>query len=256
LIPDEVFLFQGASMTTRSKPIIGITSGLAQNKSGSTICQVGQAYVNAITKAGGLPLLIPIGIDEQNVIEMVNVVDGLLFTGGGDIDPMHFDGEPHPKVYGVWPERDRLEFALLRAALDQHLPLLAICRGIQVLNVAFGGTLHTHIQDQVPDALKHDWFPGYPRNKVAHAVSLTRNSILYNIFGADNIPTNSLHHQGIDRVGQDLEAIAFAPDGLVEGLTVTGEKFALGVQWHPECLPGDAGMQNLFRTFVDSCENE
>jgi putative glutamine amidotransferase len=243
-------------MPSRSKPIIGITSGLAQNKSGATICQVGQAYINAISRAGGLPVIIPIGIGEQGAIDLVDTLDGILFTGGGDIDPVHFNGEPHPRVYGIEPERDRLEFTLLKAVLDRHIPFLAICRGIQVLNVAFSGTLHTHIQDQLPEAMKHDWFPGYPRDKIAHSVSLTCGSILNNIFDEDDIQVNSLHHQGIDKVGNGLEAIAFAPDGLVEGLVVNGEKFALGVQWHPECLPDDAGTQNLFKKFVDSCKSE
>jgi putative glutamine amidotransferase len=242
-------------MPYHSQPIIGVTGGLIQNKAGSTVCQVGQAYITAITRAGGLPLLIPVGIDEQNVRSLIDAIDGILFTGGGDIDLIHFNGEPHPKVYGVSPERDQLEFTLIDAALEFHLPFLAICRGIQVLNVAFGGSLHTHIQDQVEGALKHNWFPGYPRDKIAHTVSLTCDSLLHNIFDADDIPVNSLHHQGITKVGKGLEAIAFAPDGLVEGLVVEGERFALGVQWHPECLPDDPGMQNLFSKFVEACKH-
>ncbi len=240
-------------MANSSHPIIGITGGLMQTQAGAMVCQVGQAYVSAVTRAGGLPLLIPIGIDEQNLEDLIDTVDGLLLTGGGDIDPVHFNGDPHSKIYGVSPERDRLEFALIDAALKNHLPFLAICRGIQVLNVVFGGTLYTHIHDQVEDALKHDWFPGYPRDKVAHTVSLTCDSLLHVIFATDDIPVNSLHHQGVAKVGKGLEAIAFAPDGLVEGLVVKGEKFALGVQWHPECLPDDPGMQKLFSKFIDSC---
>jgi putative glutamine amidotransferase len=156
-------------------------------------------------------------------------------------------------VYGISPERDILELALIEAFLDEGKPLLAICRGIQVLNVAFGGTLHTHIADQVDNALKHDWFPGYPRDKRAHTVSLKCESLLHEIFGADEIPVNSLHHQGIAQVGGGLEAIGFAPDGLVEALVVKDAAFALGVQWHPECLPEDPGMQALFIAFVESC---
>ena len=242
-------------MANTSQPIIGITGGLMQNQSGSTVCQVGLAYNTAITRAGGLPLLIPIGIDLQSLDSLIDIVDGVLFTGGGDIDLSYFDGVTHPRVYGVSPERDQLEFALLKAILEKHLSFLAICRGIQVLNVAFGGTLHTHIQDQVDNALKHDWFPGYPRDNLAHTVSLTCDSLLFKILGADDVPVNSLHHQGIAKVGNGLEAIAFAPDGLVEGLVVEGEKFALGVQWHPECLPDDPGMQNLFGKFIEACKS-
>jgi putative glutamine amidotransferase len=240
-------------MSKRPQPLIGLTGGLARNTYGSTICQVGQAYVHAIQRAGGIPVLIPTGIDADSPQALAQKLDGLLLTGGGDIDPTRFNGQTHPKVYGVSPERDALELGLIKSFLGAGKPLLAICRGIQVLNVAFGGGLHTHIADQVENALKHDWFPGYPRDKLSHTVSLKCESLLYKIFGADEIPVNSLHHQGIARVGQGLAAIGFAPDGLVEALVVEGADFALGVQWHPECLPEDPGMQALFMAFIESC---
>jgi putative glutamine amidotransferase len=238
---------------SKPKPLIGLTGGLGRNTSGSPVCQVGQAYVTAIQKAGGIPLLIPTSTNTDSLPLLIQRLDGLLLTGGGDLDPARFNGRPHPKVYGISPERDILELALIEAFLDEGKPLLAICRGIQVLNVAFGGTLHTHIADQVDNALKHDWFPGYPRDKRAHTVSLKCESLLHEIFGADEIPVNSLHHQGIAQVGGGLEAIGFAPDGLVEALVVKDAAFALGVQWHPECLPEDPGMQALFIAFVESC---
>lgn len=231
-------------------PLIGLTGGLTRNKSGAMVCQVGQAYITAIQKAGGVPVMIPVGANKHSLMTLLDRVDGLLFTGGGDIDPQRFNGEPHPKVYGILPERDALEFFLIEKALASNKPLLAICRGIQVLNVAFGGSLYTHIQDQMSPSLKHDWFPKFPRDKLAHTVSLVCESKLQDIYGDSDIRVNSLHHQGISQVGQGLQATAFASDGLVEGLEVDGEDFALGVQWHPECLPEDAGMQKLFKTFV------
>ena len=237
-------------MPPSPQPLIGLTGGLTRNKSGAMVCQVGQAYINAIQKAGGIPVLIPIGLNKESLNALMDRLDGLLFTGGGDIDPNRFNGEPHPKVYGISPERDALEFFLIEAALASGKPLLAICRGIQVLNVVYGGSLYTHIQDQIEQSLKHDWFPKFPRDKLAHTVSLVCESKLQTIFGDSDIRVNSLHHQGISRVGQGLKATAFAPDGLVEGLEVEGAEFALGVQWHPECLPDDAGMQKLFKTFV------
>ncbi len=238
---------------SKPKPLIGLTGGLGRNTSGSTVCQVGQAYITAIQKAGGLPVLIPTGIEADAPTTLAQGLDGLLLTGGGDIDPARFNGLLHPRVYGVSPERDALELGLIEAFLGAGKPLLAICRGIQALNVAFGGTLHTHIADQVKNAMKHDWFPDYPRDKLAHTVSLKCGSLLHKLLGADEIPVNSLHHQGIARVGGGLEAIGFAPDGLVEALVVEGAGFALGVQWHPECLPEDPGMQALFMAFVESC---
>jgi len=237
-------------MSHSPQPLIGLTSSLTRNNSGATVCQVGQAYVTAIQKAGGIPVMIPLGSGTDSLKALLLRLDGLLFTGGGDIDPQHFNGEPHAKVYGISPERDALEFFLIEAALVAGKPLLAICRGIQVLNVACGGSLYTHIQDQIEQSLKHDWFPKFPRDKLAHTVSLVCESKLQEIFGDADIRVNSLHHQGISQVGQGLKATAFAPDGLVEGLEVEGADFALGVQWHPECLPEDVGMQNLFKAFV------
>lgn len=240
-------------MNNTYRPLIGITCGLITNSSNVLVHQLGQAYTEAILRVGGQPVLIPVGLDEDEVLTLFDRLDGVLLSGGGDIDPQIFDGVPHPKVYGISSERDRLEIALVKAALQEHKPLLAICRGIQVLNVALGGKLYTHIQDQVEQSLKHDWFPKFPRDKLAHAVSLKYGSQLNQIYGADDVQVNSLHHQGISRVGAGLTATAFAPDGLVEGLEVTGAGFALGVQWHPECLPDDPGSQRLFRAFVEAC---
>lgn len=240
-------------MQSSPHPIIGLTSSSSTNESGSPVCQVGQAYVDAIQKAGGIPLVIPLGIDQVQIKALLSRLDGLLLTGGGDIDPRTFKGAPHPNVYGISPKRDALEFFLLEAAVTSNKPFLAICRGIQVLNVAFGGDLYTHIQDQVEKSLKHDWFPKFPRDKIAHTVRLIPGSKLHRIFETDVIRVNSLHHQGIKSVGEGLKATAFAPDGLVEGLEVDGAGFALGVQWHPECLPDDGKQIKLFEAFVDAC---
>jgi len=231
-------------------PLIGITCGFTKNESGAFVCQIGQAYIQAVQKAGGVPLMITVWSDDSSLSALLPRLDGLVFTGGGDIDPERFNGKPHPKIYGISPERDEMEFALLSKALDSRKPFLAICRGIQVLNIAFGGDLYTHIQDQLQPSLKHDWYPKFSRDKLAHEVSLVSGSKLDEIFGAKQIRVNSLHHQGIARVGKGLKATAFAPDGLVEGLEVEGADFALGVQWHPECLPDDPGMQSLFKALI------
>ncbi|MFW5721730.1 MAG: gamma-glutamyl-gamma-aminobutyrate hydrolase family protein, partial [Desulfohalobiaceae bacterium] len=198
------------------------------------------------------PVMIPVGMNTGSLRALLSRIDGLLFTGGGDIDPQRFNGEPHPKVYGISPERDSLEFFLVEEALASGMPLLAICRGIQVLNIACGGSLYTHIQDQIEHSLKHDWFPKFPRDKLAHPVSLVCESKLQEIFGDADIRVNSLHHQGISRVGSGLKATAFAPDGLVEGLEVEGADFALGVQWHPEFLPQYRSQQRIFQRLVQN----
>jgi putative glutamine amidotransferase len=240
-------------MSQSTRPLIGISGGLTTNNSGSPVCQVDQAYITAIQKAGGIPMMIPVGIDVDTLTATLLHLDGILFSGGGDIDPQRYNGDPHPKIYGISPERDELELFLLEKTLTVNKPFLAICRGIQVLNVAFGGTLYTHIQDQVRQTLKHDWFPKFPRDKLAHTVSLKCGSLLDQIYNLDELQVNSLHHQGIARVGKGLEAIAYAPDSLVEGVVVKGADFALGVQWHPECLPDHPGTQSLFRAFIEAC---
>jgi len=240
-------------MTSSRHPLIGITSGLTHHKSGYPVCQVNQAYVDAVQNADGLPLLIPVGTNPADLDLLLSRLDGVLFSGGADIDPVLFGGEPHPRVYGISPERDALEMALVRGAISADKPMLAICRGIQVLNVTLGGSLFTHIQDQRPQSLKHDWFPNFPRDKLAHGVRLSASSKLYQIYDADEIRVNSLHHQGIAELGQGLRATGFAPDDLVEGVEVEGASFAIGVQWHPECLPDDPGSKALFGAFVRAC---
>ena len=240
-------------MSHSPQPLIGITSGLIENSSGVLVYQLSEAYTTAIQRAGGIPVAIPLGLDELGLRSLLQRLDGVVLSGGGDIDPERFGGVPHPKVYGISPERDRLEISLVKIALEFAMPLLAICRGIQVLNVALGGKLYTHIQDQKEHSLKHDWFPKFPRDKLAHTVSLKCDSLLDQIYGMDEVQVNSLHHQGISEVGKGLLATAFAPDGLVEGLEVHGASFALGVQWHPECLPDDAGSQKLFSALVQAC---
>jgi len=240
-------------MNPHNQPLIGITSSLIHKRSGSLVCQVGQAYITSVQKAGGIPTMIPVGMDILSLDSLLSRLDGVLFTGGADIDPQRFNAQTHPKVYGVSPERDALEFSLIEKVLAGDKPMLAICRGIQVLNVACGGKLYLDIQDQMPNALKHDWFPGFPRDKLAHTVSLTPGSQLNEIFGVDEIPVNSLHHQGISQIGKDLTATAYAPDGLMEGLEVNGNLFAIGVQWHPESLPDDQNQQRLFQAFIEVC---
>jgi putative glutamine amidotransferase len=240
-------------MSQTQQPLIGITSGLVQNSAGALVYELAEAYSRAILKAGGIPLIIPIGLDAGGLKALLAQLDGVVLSGGGDIDPQRYKGLPHPKNFGISPERDHLEISLVHIALEMDKPLLAICRGIQVVNVALGGTLHTHIQDQMEQSLKHDWFPKFPRDKLAHTVSLKCESKLDQIYGTDEIQVNSIHHQGISKVGEGLIATAFAPDGLVEGLEVSGASFAIGVQWHPECLPEDEGSQKLFAAFIEAC---
>ena len=185
------------------------------------------AYVAKVEAAGGRPLLVP--PSENAVGETLDVLDGLVFTGGPDLDPVLYDAEPHPETNNVRPERDRAEIALLSAALERDLPVLAICRGSQVLNVALGGDLEQH----VPDLVGHEGHKETPGVFSRHPVAVDAGSRLHAIVG-NELDVSSHHHQGYGRLGEGLEVVARAGDGTVEALEVAGHRFALGVLWHPE----------------------
>jgi putative glutamine amidotransferase len=236
------------------KPWIGITSYRTDKGYYVPRAAVGQAYIDSILQAGGIPLLIPVGIPEAQLPQLCSGLDGLLLTGGGDIDPTRFGEMMHPKVRSIDTARDEIEIALAKLVVKEKKPFLAICRGIQVLNVALGGTLYTHISDQLPDALLHPCYPDLPRNLAVHEVKLVEGSQLAGIFGGPKVRVNSLHHQGLKDVAPGLRPTGFAPDGLVEVLEVPDHTFGIGVQWHPEAMPESVQMQALFRAFVDAAK--
>ena len=231
-----------------SQPLIGITTSCSSPESGSVI-RVNETYVKAILRAGGIPLLIPPGVSEKDYDRLLSRLDGLLLSGGGDIDPVYFGGTPHNRVYGIVPDRDELEIDLVKLAVNQGFPFLGICRGIQVINVALGGTLFTHIADQLPKALKHD---NDDYALIAHRVKVEPSSRLGRILKAAEIETNSLHHQGIERLAASLTPVATSADSLIEAVEIPGHPFGLGVQWHPEGMPNSLQMQALFRAFVEA----
>jgi putative glutamine amidotransferase len=235
-----------------TKPVIGLTAYNGETKQNLPAAILLRAYIAAIIQAGGAPVLIPSELPQDAWRSLYPRLDGLIFTGGGDIAVRHFDGEPHPRVHEVDDERDSLEFGLLSAALRDGRPFLGICRGCQVLNVGLGGTLYTHIQDQRPGALKHDYYPDYPRTKLVHEARVEEGSRLAEIVSEPILQVNSLHHQGIKEIAPALEPVAYAPDGLVEAVELPGHPFALAVQWHPEWLTDQPAMQRLFRAFVEA----
>jgi putative glutamine amidotransferase len=183
--------------------------------------------VQAVEQAGGRPVLIP--PSEDGVAETLAAVDGLVFSGGSDLDPDLYDDEPHEATAGVVPERDRAELALLEAALARDMPVLAVCRGSQVLNVARGGDLVQHLPDVVGDD-KHKHTPG---TFADHDVTLEPGTRLAELLG-DRAAVKSHHHQGFGRVGRGLRVAAHAEDGKVEAVEDPSHRFALGVLWHPE----------------------
>ncbi len=200
------------------------------------------AYVDSVRAAGGLPLLMTPG--EEAPEEYLDHVDGVIFAGGGDIRPDHFDGREHPAQYGVDDERDAFELQLMQRALERRVPTLAICRGLQMLNVVLGGDLHVHLPDVVGDSVLHR-LP--TRKPVVHRVRLASGSDLAGIYGRDEIDTISWHHQAVNRLGRGLTPTAWAEDGTVEAVSLSGAPWLLAVQWHPEMQPGEL---ELFRALV------
>lgn len=236
-----------------SAPLIGLTSNFVPAEDGKfgTI-QAGESYVQAVLKAGGLPMIIPVGLSTTQLQTLVDRLDGVLFTGGSDINPVRFHGANHPRVYGIDDRRDALEIDLVQQFAETGKPFMGICRGVQVINVALGGTLYTDITDQMSGALRHDYFPDIPRNHLAHAVSVEPDSLLARILGGSAVEVNSLHHQGLDQLAPGLRTVAHAPDRLIEGVELAGHPFGLGVQWHPEWLQEHAPQRRLFQAFIEA----
>jgi len=211
------------------KPVVGITTYLIRAAWAAWDLEaalIPAAYVRAVERAGGSPLLVPPGADIETTLD---VVDGLVFSGGSDLDPELYGAEAHAETLGVIRERDDFELPLMRAALERDVPMLAICRGSQVLNVVRGGDIEQHVPDRIGSAV-HREVPGVFS---VHDVEVTPGSRLASILG-DRHDVKSSHHQGFGRVGDGLTVTAQAPDGTIEGLEDQSRRFALGVLWHPE----------------------
>ena len=236
-------------------PIIGITTFNEGNYNNYPVLLLQKAYVNAIIKANGIPILIPSGLSEDALRELLPNLNGILFSGGGDISVEYYRGQDHHLNSNIDKERDILEMFLLRAAIGQNKPFLGICRGLQVLNVFMGGTLFCHIPTEKPDPIKHDYYPDYPRNLLSHKVEIIAGTKLSEILGLTELEVNSLHHQGVKKVAGGLNVSGIAPDGLIEALELPGHKFGLAVQWHPECLTDQNAMQQLFKSFTDAARD-
>ena len=225
------------------RPLIGITSCAEEARWGHwelPAALIPLAYVHGVEHAGGRPLLVP--PSEDGVEETLAALDGLLLSGGTDLDPETYGAEAHPATSGVRPERDRAELALLEGALARDMPVLAVCRGSQVLNVARGGDLVQHLPDVVGDE-RHKHTTGVFAD---HDVEVVPGTRLYELVG-DRAPVKSHHHQGYGRLGEGLRPAAHADDGTVEAVEDPARRFALGVLWHPE----EGEDAKLFEALVD-----
>lgn len=239
-------------------PLIAITAGeITDHEFPWAPVAYGKAhtYTDAVVHAGGVPVLVPL-IDELKLLRrLYDSCDGILFSGGNDLDPSSYGAPASPDAKDTSPRRDQQELLLFKWALEDNKPILAICRGMQLMNVALGGSLHQDISASVPDA--HNHAASADREDFSHLVhtlSIDSKSDLAKIIGSLKVPTNGLHHQAVDSLGEGIIATAHAEDGVVEAIEIPAKRFMIGVQSHPEAL--EAGVQpiwaKLFKAFVDS----
>lgn len=243
------------------RPVIGVPTqtlqvidGIPEGLPRSWV--MNQRYFLALTELGAVPWMVPLlDSDEATLREIYDRLDGVFLAGGVDMDPATYGAVRSAACGAIDPARDAVELHLAAWAMAEEKPVLGACRGMQVLNVARGGTLYQDFATELPEATKHDFFPtdGHARDFLAHEVRIEPGTRLQEIYGAASIQVNSMHHQGIARLGEGLVASAFSSDGLIEALEGTGDAFVVGVQWHPEMLvERDAGTRRLFEDFLDA----
>ena len=226
------------------RPLIGITPNI--RKSNKFVLH--KSYTSGVIDAGGLPIILP--YSTENAKEYLQNVSGLILSGGGDIDPVHYNEDVHPKTEPPNAARDEFELTLCRLALEMDIPLLGICRGSQVLNTACGGILIQHIDNH--RCARDPQQPNLCWQTYLHSVKLQGK--LREIIGKDEIRVNSIHHQVVGKPGTDVYINAITDDEIIEAIEVKGKKFALGVQWHPEALAGsDKNHAAIFEAFVNAC---
>jgi len=231
------------------KPRIGLSAHprMVDTSIGVMLCHTTtRLYVDAVVRAGGVPLVLPI-IDPDDVGRVLDGLDGVVLTGGGDIDPARYGEEREPETNSVDPGRDAFDIALFEMAVERDIPVLAVCRGLQVMNVALGGTLVQHVPAVVGE--EHVRIDRWDHS--VHPVRLEPDSCVAKVMGAVEIMVNSTHHQAVDRPATGLRAVGWAADGTIEAVESTNGCRLLGVQWHPEMLETRADQQRLYRWVVD-----
>jgi putative glutamine amidotransferase len=243
------------------RPTIGVTTQTLQAIDGipaglPTSVVMNQRYYQAVaTAGGGAPVLIPLLDDLDALRGAYEACAGIMIPGGVDMDPATYGETPHEKLGRIDPDRDRVELQLTRWCIEDKKPLLGLCRGLQVINVAQGGTLFQDLEAQLEGAIRHDYFPtyGFERDHLSHDVAVDPSSRLRSLVDLDQLPVNSMHHQGVKQLGQGLIACAVASDGLIEAVESANGHWMVGVQWHPEVFEADdPHTRDLFRGFVDA----
>ncbi len=230
-------------------PVIGISTNYNNGRS-----DVADTYVQAVLRSGGIPVLIPVITDDVALRSLTSSIDGLVMVGGEDVNPLWFGEEPHPRLGEVIPVRDLYELKLIKLATDRNIPVLGVCRGEQLINVAFGGTLIQDINSQVQSAIKHK--QDQAGTAPSHKIGLESGSQLAQIIGTDSAYVNSFHHQSVGKVAPGFKPVAFARDGIVEAIEAWPNRPVMGVQWHPESLllGGDTVMGKIFCFLTDKAK--
>ena len=233
------------------RPVIGITANF-----GDKGAELAEGYFRSIEMAGGIPVVIPITENHIELAALLDRIDGLVLSGGADINPLYLGEDPIPQLGSINPRRDRMEILLTRLAYDRQLPILGICRGIQVLTAVLGGKLYQDIQAQSESSFPIKHSQDLARGVASHFVDAVPGSIVQTLLG-DRFAVNSFHHQAVSKCGPLLRPTAYSADGIIEAVESTEYKSVVGVQWHPECfiLEDDRCMHPLFRWFVEECES-
>ncbi|MED4911329.1 gamma-glutamyl-gamma-aminobutyrate hydrolase family protein [Brevibacillus centrosporus] len=246
------------------KPLIGICANYTIDDSVGTKSGLGlpgqewqvlaDDYVKAIERSGGVPVILPVTDSPETLHPLLSVLNGVLFSGGSDIEPTYYGELPRPGLGEIDPKRDKHEIALIKKVLNEtNLPVLGICRGSQLLNVAMGGTLYQDLQLERPEGMPHT-LKHAPKYHPTHPAGVLPGSRLEAIFQTQELWVNSFNHQAVNKLGQGLKVTMTAPDGLVEGIEAPGERFVVAVQWHPEMMIDRHGEYlRLFEAFVQAC---
>lgn len=234
------------------KPVIGLT---AQNEYqvNRKINRLNYTYVKAVLEAGGIPIIIPVMEEEGILKDYLDLVDGLIFTGGEDVSSLYFDEEPIKEVSSTDLDRDKSEMELFHLAYEKNIPMLGICRGLQLINIGLGGDIYQDLFKDIPDAIGHVFLKN--AHEPHHTIKIEKDSILYEAFGKETLLINSIHHQSIRKLGKNLKATSTASDGVIESAEATDGRHIYGVQWHPEAM----GIKykeyyKLFECFLEKCK--
>ncbi len=240
------------------KPIIGINSSRVIKQetaySHSVIESLSNDYVESVIKAGGIPIILPILSDEESIRMQIELLDGVMLSGGVDINPLLYNEEPSPKLGYIYPDKDTFDILIVKIACELNKPVLAICRGHQILNIAFGGTLYQDLSDMEGCYIKHQ--QQTKDGAVTHTINIIEDSILYSILGNSTI-SNTFHHQAIKDLAPGFKVTAYSKDNVIEAIEKCDGKFVIGVQFHPEIMTtyNDKNMLKLFEAFISASSN-